>query len=45
VAAEFGAELTVAEIARADGTPRHDPERLADAYADTFARGRIGPWR
>ncbi|HEY9379169.1 MAG TPA: uridine diphosphate-N-acetylglucosamine-binding protein YvcK [Jiangellaceae bacterium] len=45
VADEFGAELTVADVARADGTPRHDPERLAHAYADTFARGRIGPWR
>jgi uncharacterized cofD-like protein len=45
VDADFGAEVTVAEIARSDGTPRHDPERLALAYADTFARGRIGPWR
>lgn len=45
VAADFGAELTVADVARRDGTPRHDPERLAHAYADTFARGRIGPWR
>jgi uncharacterized cofD-like protein len=45
VAADFGAELTVAEIARGDGTPRHDPERLAHAYAATFARGRIGLWR
>jgi uncharacterized cofD-like protein len=45
VAADCGAELTVAKIARGDGSPRHDPERLALAYADTFARGRIGPWR
>jgi uncharacterized cofD-like protein len=45
VAGDFGAGVTVAEIARGDGTPRHDPERLAHAYADTFARGRIGPWR
>jgi uncharacterized cofD-like protein len=45
VSSEFGAELVVAKIARADGTPRHDPKRLADAYAGTFARGRIGPWR
>jgi uncharacterized cofD-like protein len=45
VARDFGAEVTVAEVARADGTPRHDPERLAHAYAEAFARGRIGPWR
>jgi uncharacterized cofD-like protein len=45
VSSEFGAELVVAKIARADGTPRHDPKRLADVYAGTFARGRIGPWR
>ncbi|HEX2363091.1 MAG TPA: uridine diphosphate-N-acetylglucosamine-binding protein YvcK [Jiangellaceae bacterium] len=45
VAADFGAEVTVADVAHGDGTPRHDPERLAHAYADTFARGSIGPWR
>ena len=45
VAGDFGAKLTMAKIASSDGTPRHDPERLALAYADTFARGRIGPWR
>jgi uncharacterized cofD-like protein len=45
VAGDLGAEVTVTDIAMADGTPRHDPELLARAYADTFARGRIGPWR
>jgi hypothetical protein len=25
--------LTVADIGREDGTPRHDPEKLASAYA------------
>jgi len=45
VARDLGADVTVTDIAMDDGTPRHDPERLAHAYADTFARGRIGPWR
>ncbi|HEU0213252.1 MAG TPA: uridine diphosphate-N-acetylglucosamine-binding protein YvcK [Jiangellaceae bacterium] len=45
VARNFGAEVTVADVAMADGSPRHDPERLARAYAAIFARGRIGPWR
>jgi uncharacterized cofD-like protein len=45
VAADFGAEVTVTEVGLSDGTPRHDPARLAHAYAETFARGRIGPWR
>ena len=27
-----GAELVLADVAAADGTPRHDPERLAAAY-------------
>lgn len=30
---ELGAELVVADLAVGDGTPRHDPGRLADAYA------------
>ena len=29
----------------ADGTRVMTPKRLARAYAGTFARGRIGPWR
>jgi uncharacterized cofD-like protein len=37
--AAFGAELVVADVAAGDGTPRHDPARLADAYAGIFARG------
>ncbi len=45
VAADFGAELAVQEVAAGDGTPRHDPERLALAYADTFGHGRIASWR
>ncbi len=45
VARDLGADVTVTDIAMDDGTPRHDPERLAHAYADAFARGRIGPWR
>ena len=45
VARNFGADVTVTDVAMADGSPRHDPERLARAYAATFARGRIGPWR
>jgi len=45
VAADFGAVVTVTDVAIGDGTPRHDPRRLAHAYADTFGRGRIHPWR
>jgi uncharacterized cofD-like protein len=29
----LGAELVVADLAVGDGTPRHDPAKLADAYA------------
>jgi uncharacterized cofD-like protein len=36
-AASFGAELVVADVAADDGTPRHDPVKLANAYA-TFLR-------
>ncbi|HEU4514585.1 MAG TPA: uridine diphosphate-N-acetylglucosamine-binding protein YvcK [Nocardioidaceae bacterium] len=32
-AASFGAELVVADVAADDGTPRHDPAKLANAYA------------
>jgi uncharacterized cofD-like protein len=45
VAADFGADLTVTDVAIGDGTARHDPDRLAHAYADTFGHGRIAPWR
>ena len=37
--AAYGAELVVADVALGDGTPRHDPAKLADAYAGIFARG------
>jgi uncharacterized cofD-like protein len=37
--AAYGAELVVADVAVGDGTPRHDPRRLADAYAGIFSRG------
>jgi uncharacterized cofD-like protein len=32
-AASLGAELLVADVAMGDGSPRHDPTKLADAYA------------
>lgn len=45
-AAGFGAELVVARVARDDGTPRHDPERLAAVYREIFAReGGDQGWR
>jgi uncharacterized cofD-like protein len=40
-----GATLVLADIAAHDGTPRHDPARLAGAYAQVFARERIPGWR
>jgi uncharacterized cofD-like protein len=33
----LGAELVVADLAVGDGSPRHDPVKLADAYAGMFA--------
>ena len=36
-AAGLGAALTVADVARGDGTPRHDPRKLAAAYAGVLA--------
>jgi hypothetical protein len=30
---DCGAQLVVADVARHDGSPRHDPTRLAGAYA------------
>jgi uncharacterized cofD-like protein len=32
-----GARLVVADVARGDGTPRHDPDKLAVAYAEILA--------
>jgi hypothetical protein len=40
--AGFGAQLVLERVAHSDGTPRHDPRRLAAAYERIFARGRIG---
>ena len=37
VAAALGAELMVADLAAGDGTPRHDPAKLANAYAQLMA--------
>jgi uncharacterized cofD-like protein len=37
--AAAGAELVLAHVARSDGTPRHDPARLAHAFARVFAGG------
>jgi uncharacterized cofD-like protein len=35
----YGAGLVVEDVALGDGTPRHDPERLAAAYARIMANG------
>jgi len=37
LADKCGARVVVADIARDDGTPRHDPVKLAAAYADILA--------
>ncbi|HVQ91936.1 MAG TPA: uridine diphosphate-N-acetylglucosamine-binding protein YvcK [Mycobacteriales bacterium] len=37
--AALGAELVLAPVAAGDGTPRHDPERLAVAFRQAFAAG------
>ncbi|NUR06486.1 MAG: uridine diphosphate-N-acetylglucosamine-binding protein YvcK [Nocardioidaceae bacterium] len=37
VAASLGAELVVADLAADDGSPRHDPTKLANAYAGFLA--------
>jgi hypothetical protein len=34
----LGAELVVADLAVGDGTPRHDPVKLAIAYAEILQR-------
>jgi uncharacterized cofD-like protein len=45
-AAGFGAELVVADVACDDGTPRHDPGRLAAVYREIFAdKGGDQGWR
>ena len=35
----------LADVAVGDGTARHDPKRLAEAYATVLGDGRITPWR
>jgi uncharacterized cofD-like protein len=45
VASCVGAEVVLEPIAVGDGSPRHDPVRLAAAYERIFLRGRISPWR
>ncbi len=42
--AALGAEVVLAPVAATDGSPRHDPERLALAYEQLFTHGRIDPW-
>jgi hypothetical protein len=37
VAASLGARLVVADVAADDGSPRHDPVKLAEAYAGFLA--------
>jgi uncharacterized cofD-like protein len=37
--ARYGAELVVDHVAEAPGSPRHDPVRLAEAYARILAHG------
>lgn len=45
VVEDAGAELVLATVAVGDGTPRHDPVKLAAAYTDILTRGRIDTWR
>ena len=42
--ADLRAEVVLAPVAASDGSPRHDPQRLAVAYEQVFNRGRIDPW-
>ena len=37
----LGARLVMADVAAADGTPKHDPRLLAGMYAQIFARGLV----
>jgi len=41
-AAVLGARLMMADVAAADGTPRHDPRLLAGMYAQIFTGGSGG---
>jgi 2-phospho-L-lactate transferase/gluconeogenesis factor (CofD/UPF0052 family) len=44
-AAMLGARLVLADVAAADGTPRHDPALLAGMYAQIFHGGSDAGWR
>jgi uncharacterized cofD-like protein len=45
-AAALGGQVLLTPVAVGDGTPRHDPGRLAAAYGRIFVdRERIAPWR
>ena len=45
-ASGLGAELVVAPVACDDGSPRHDPARLAAAYSQIFTHhGKDSAWR
>jgi uncharacterized cofD-like protein len=37
LASKCGAQVLVADVARDDGSPRHDPAKLASAYAEVLA--------
>lgn len=41
-AGELGARLVVADVAATDGSPRHDPVRLAAAYGEILRGGTSG---
>jgi uncharacterized cofD-like protein len=46
----LGGELMLASVAAEDGSPQHDPKRLAEAFAHAFGvpfdePGRSGTWR
>ena len=43
-AAVLGARLVIADVAAADGTPRHDPRLLAGMYAQIFQGGSDTGW-
>jgi uncharacterized cofD-like protein len=42
LAGKRGARVLVADVARGDGTPRHDPAKLATAYAEILDSRREG---
>lgn len=46
---DLGGELVLADVGAPDGSPRHDPERLARAYGEVFgdaaAVAGSAPWR